>query len=423
MRPNAPPKFNSRQASASRDIVTDLELITPMLGGGHTAGAIDRLQPWRASEVKAQLRFWWRALRPLDTTAADLRQREIALFGGPGAGGDDEGKASSVTVLLSVTKAQEPKLARGNDRAANAGCPAYGIRLLLQETEASLEVLAEARGQLSLRFHQAASDLQVGEVRLAFLAWLFFGGIGARTRRGFGSVFSPTWSTKGNWDELLATFNRSSGTASATPSWPSLHDCLLYQGHSGPKVSASTLWCDLVQALGTFRQGPRIGRASGTGNRPGRSFWPEADSIRNEIRFHHHAHPVEHPSASPGWFPRTAFGMPLAIVFKGNHGIDPDGTAMLQPIDGDRWPSSLILKTVSFADAPSQQIGLWLSQAPPDFAMKWNGRPNHPPPLPATAKADAFSGKTLRAQGRIPIESGIHPIAAFAKHADLKAIL
>ena len=40
----------------------DVELITPLLGGGVIPKVVDEVCWLRASEVKAGLRFWWRAL-------------------------------------------------------------------------------------------------------------------------------------------------------------------------------------------------------------------------------------------------------------------------------------------------------------------------------------------------------------------------
>ncbi|MEM3342380.1 MAG: type III-B CRISPR module RAMP protein Cmr1, partial [Thermoplasmata archaeon] len=38
----------------------EIELITPMVGGGVEAGEVDPEMPVRASEIKGHLRFWWR---------------------------------------------------------------------------------------------------------------------------------------------------------------------------------------------------------------------------------------------------------------------------------------------------------------------------------------------------------------------------
>lgn len=39
------------------------KLITPLFGGGVEAGVNDPITPIRASGIRGQLRFWWRAIR------------------------------------------------------------------------------------------------------------------------------------------------------------------------------------------------------------------------------------------------------------------------------------------------------------------------------------------------------------------------
>ena len=39
------------------------KLITPLYGGGVEAGKTDSVTPIRGTEIRGQLRFWWRAMR------------------------------------------------------------------------------------------------------------------------------------------------------------------------------------------------------------------------------------------------------------------------------------------------------------------------------------------------------------------------
>src|SRR5439155_3502684 len=102
------------------------------------------------------------------------------------------------------------------------------------------------------------------EVESAFKAWVAFGGLGARTRRGCGAVHCET-------------------TASELPQLPAK----VFIGT--PKSNAIEAWKEAVKAYRDFRQSPRGRRHDKTINTmkgpkliqvPRRSHWPEADSIR-----------------------------------------------------------------------------------------------------------------------------------------------
>lgn len=424
-RPKPPSRFDHRRLDDWLEHRLHIKTITPMIGGGHTAGRIDRLQPWRASEVKGQLRFWWRALQSHTMAPAELRERETRLFGGPGRGGDDEGHASLLQIgvcspEVSTENIDQARTEVRNDRGRrrrishDAGCPAYGVRVLLQDEKVSIEVLkAGAAGKLNIRISSRATDDQVREVRLALLAFIFFGGLGARTRRGFGSVHSPELSTKANWDELLASFARVDASTSGDSAWPSLHRSHLFAHSAQANADTAGLWHELIQGLGGYRQTPGLGRAHGT-RTPGRSYWPEADAIRTHLRFYREEHPIEHPDA---WFPRAAFGLPLMIAFKQNGDIDPQGSATLYPEGAERWPSPLFLKVVTFTDAPPMKLAVWLNQRIPTLGMKWGQTPQVA--AGGFIGPDDFKKRVLRAEGRRVIERGVHPIDGLVKHLNL----
>ena len=89
-----------------------------------------------------------------------------------------------------------------------------------------------------------------------------------------------------------------------------------------------------------------MGRNQGLGNRPGRSRWPEADTIRRATNTHAPMHKPEHPV--DGFYPRAAFGLPLVFHFKDKNEGDPRGqdsdSLVLNPEGHDRMASPLILR-------------------------------------------------------------------------------
>ena len=89
-------------------------------------------------------------------------------------------------------------------------------------------------------------------------------------------------------------------------------------------ADAEGAWKEAIEKLRMFRQGVEVGRNPGVQpNRPGRSRWPEADSIR-EITGHHSAgHTPTHPARLA--FPRAVFGLPIITHYNNNH-EPPDTT-------------------------------------------------------------------------------------------------
>jgi CRISPR/Cas system CMR-associated protein Cmr1 (group 7 of RAMP superfamily) len=126
-----------------------------------------------------------------------------------------------------------------------------------------------------------------------------------------------------------------------------------------------------------MRQGEGVGRnMRGDAGRPGRSFWPEADSVRSVERQGKRdwwKHDVKHPSVSPttteGFYPRAAFGLPLQLKFRGE--TDPEEAYQVLPKDKplDRWPSPIHLKVVKLSDGSLRRLCLVLNARIPDLAL------------------------------------------------------
>lgn len=174
--------------------------------------------------------------------------------------------------------------------------------------------------------------------------WASFGGIGARTRRGMGSVKVPELQPVSDEDLTKAKVK------------------LAKQGtnHS----SAKNAWEAAITRLRDFRQGAGIGRNHGSGRIPaGRSRWPEADSIRDITGCHFQSTAKTHAPAHPARiaFPRAVFGLPIITHFKDGPPnrardedkprFDPEDTTLLPILENEtttrnRLASPLILKAM-----------------------------------------------------------------------------
>jgi CRISPR-associated protein Cmr1 len=335
-----------RAATASEGRTLSVRLVTPMFGGGVLAGEVDREMPVRVSAIRGQLRFWWRVACTAPSQGDDSSQqfsREIAIWGGISQTGPTASLAAmriTTWEALSCEAAhryQENPKRPGTPKALPVVAPwAAGYALFSAQGKRSSDgrrveeapkvlALPGLGFQLSVRLDEQLTAQQRQEVDLALRWWASFGGVGARTRRGLGAVLVEGLPPV-NSDEVQAVGGR------------------LALGR--PAATVNDAWKHAISLLRDFRQAAGVARNPGSEpNRPGRSLWPEADSLRalsgrSDPR---HANPV----VDVNGFPRAAFGLPLVFHFKDK--LDPDDH-VLEPADAapdrkrERMASPLILR-------------------------------------------------------------------------------
>lgn len=285
-----------------------------MYGGGVEAGKFDCSLPIRPSALRGQLRFWWRLLNGAGQTPQDIFSAESSLWGGISGKGP---QASQVTVQVKAEPVENRQLAE----KSNADVPDYALIL---DSVKDLALLRPGyKFELTLHFNRKVTPPQRDQVIEALRWWASIAGVGSRTRRGLGAV-----RVTGDTAELKPV---SAEEVQSQGGW------MVLRGPTGG--DALRAWKEAVGALKRFRQGPGVGRNSGTGNRPGRSRWPEPDTIRRRTKHHAPAHAPQHPV--DGFYPRAAFGLPIVFHFK-DHGDPKDKT--LVPDGRDRMASPLILR-------------------------------------------------------------------------------
>jgi CRISPR-associated protein Cmr1 len=370
--------------------------VTPILGGGSIPGESDP-EGLRGPSLRGHLRFWWRATAGARSASpADLLQRETALFGG--------------LVPDAVRSAVEVRVQRGPGEPSFpvAGSGPSDLDDLKYAIWPALQGPAEARpswrlpGEVFEVRVRAPAD-RIEELRVALRAWILFGGIGGRTRRGLGAItvdgdtdaraaWLPTALTRaalaaafGGGDPLQAIPAR---TATEMPVLAGAGLLTAAQPAAGSDPARSA-WGTSIGWLQRFRQGegassrdPRAARERGADSeRPGRSNWPEPD----KIRLHFKTHPPEHAprhNRIPVW-PRAALGLPIQVRFQGrkrrqqqaNGGFfqpaepGPSELVWADAVDGslhDRLASPLILKPIGLADGRFVAAALWLERAYPE---------------------------------------------------------
>ena len=294
----------TRSSAGSERVVTArCTLVTPMYGGGVKAGEVDRDMPIRASALRGQLRFWWRLLHGAGKKPVDLFIAESALWGGISS---TRPQASRVMLQVKCAPVGEQQLVTRSELAKSKppSFPTYA--LVLERKDDPTLLNAGYSFELVLLFRKTVTLLQQEEVLEALRWWASFAGVGARTRRGLGAVKTAS-------DDIRLT-PVTAEEVEARGGW-------MVVGQ--PESNAIKAWKKAVDALQCFRQGAGVGRNSGQGKHPGRSRWPEADTIRRLTRTHAPAHKPEHPV--DGFYPRAAFGLPLVFHFKDKHKGDPKG--------------------------------------------------------------------------------------------------
>lgn len=360
--PTSPRRGGGGSARAVRRLEVPVAVVTPLFGGGPVAGDNDPVTPVRGAAVRGHLRFWWRATRGAEARdAEELRAREGAVWG-------TTDRTSPVTVRVHPTERgravqcaryewQERRRKWSSLPEFTKGYPPYVLFPFKgdkppvdspdarpqEEPKKAIEGLAFT---LVLEYPEELEQ----DVLAAVWAWVNFGGLGARTRRGCGSLYSPLFSPKRGADvhawyaESIRRYGlRPANQASEARDWPTLPQPsrVLVKAQQGE--TPVDAWNLAVEMLRRFRQGVGLGRNQGADGRPGRSRWPEADTLRRlTCSAPTHAQPV---TGKVDGFPRAELGLPIIFHFK--DAGDPPDAELLPPGGKTRMASPLIIKALA----------------------------------------------------------------------------
>jgi len=331
----------------------EIEMLTPVYGNGVDGGMLDLARPFQAKSIRGQLRNWWRFL-VLPTTSirevgsGETLAREGEVFG-------NQKFASPFKLVIDSVKIAgvrrfEPDKAYGfQDRF---GPEIYAL-FSAKQNEAPLLLAEGSSFRLTVKWISDTAHIsRIREIerirrdpkttdprdavpadcftpvevrdqlKKAIWCWLNFGGVGGRTRRGVGACH-----TKHPDFQLFVGDN--------VLRYPVVSGTSIYLG--APAGDSMRAWNQVVSQYQSFRQKqrgpmhPKPKRDGGTVPVPGRSFWPEPDSIRHimgcslkavngpsatqpEIDSHDHSRPVVPVETIPG-FPRAALGLPIMFQF------------------------------------------------------------------------------------------------------------
>ncbi len=338
----------------------EVQVVTPMFGGGVVAGEPDPVTLIRPSSIRGHLRFWWRATRGAAfATAKDLKQREVQIFG-------DTTNPSPVIVEVRITSPgtakpcaflppgkQFPKFADDH--------PGYVLFPFQGNAKKNIPISSGTNGtkfDLRIVCPSQARD----EVNAAVWGWINFGGLGARTRRGCGTLSCPTFSPSNGQPETIRQWmldaKKHLADGATFGLFPTGFHCVLV---ASGEPKPMTAWNRAINAFRDFRQGAGIGR-NGT---QGRSYWPEPETIRRLTGQRLPKHQPQSGVIPNDGFPRAEFGLPILFHFKDGASDnrtqqkDPRETELYPIVNGQRcgrMASPLVIKALAAADGTALSL-------------------------------------------------------------------
>lgn len=333
--------------SASIQKTYEIEVVTPMFGGGVDAGNNDESKLIRETSIRGSLRFWYRAtVGAKFQTPAELFQEESKIFGTTDA-------PSKLGVRVSRIQAKAPE-SYGNLNPGIGAPLGYALFPFAQNGDSPERSGRRVTFKLTLSYPKECEET----INVALWAWFNFGGIGARTRRGCGALYCKEFAPRRNENRVVWTQEFASaalnGATNIVRKWPTLGSVFRRPDVCDPQKA----WTEGVADYRHYRQGLDFARNRGqNGSRPGRSFWPEPDALRKITRQNapQHAPYPERPIA----FPRAELGAPIVFHFKDR--TDPKDVN-LQPVGYERAGSPIIVKPLVFDDKTAAPCVVFLNE-------------------------------------------------------------
>lgn len=330
----------------------DIEVITPLFGGGYDTRTVDTDMPIRASGVRGHLRFWWRATRGAEYESADdLWQRESEIWGST----KNPSQVIVEIIMESYGKSypfvNTPK-GKGQPVFEN-NHPQYAL-FPFQENKSEGLPAANCTSDISFKLKLSYPEQMELDIKTAVKAWVNFGGVGARTRRGCGALYceelAPGYghSIGKFYGDYLDSFGFKSPNEKK---WPTLPEKILVNDGANDPLKC---WSDLVGLMQEYRKTRK--------DKVQCSKWPETKIVRQKLS--NPDYNIENRLEKS--FPRAEFGLPIIFNFKDPG--DDSKTAELYPlVDGEnkkRMASPIILRPLKCVKDNTRGIIMRLNTPP-----------------------------------------------------------
>ncbi len=257
-----------------------ISVVTPLFGGGVEAGEPDETLPIRGTSIRGQLQFWWRGTRGAGfSTREELFARHAEVWG-------TAERASPVEMDIRNVVASQERSCASYEWNPKARQGQGGWRLIWDPLFAgSLPyVLFPFQGQQPRSRHESAEEAPAHfietasfrarfrypaslreDVETAVWAWVNFGGLGARTRRGCGALLCEELAPRGVNDLQRWFRNGSLNGERNVRDWPTMSTSILI---GSPPEASLDAWKRIIGLLQAFRQGEGIARNPKTQGEP-----------------------------------------------------------------------------------------------------------------------------------------------------------
>lgn len=184
------------------ELIANLRIVTPAFVGGATPDTAELRPP----TIKAQLRFWWRALAlgRLDCDLARVQVEEDRLFGSTRSGqGQFLISVHRDGPLNILKKGKVLQISNGNTVGPGARYLGYGVMEAFASRKKGTKegqltrpcIKAPLTFSVSCRFRPARNSEDRAHLErcreqlvAAIKAWTLFGAMGSKARKGYGSV-------------------------------------------------------------------------------------------------------------------------------------------------------------------------------------------------------------------------------------------
>lgn len=370
--PKSPPPVSRNEKPGWVTQIRKYKVITPLYGGGEETQKADSITTVRAPEVRGHLRFWWRATRGgvFNGDLPEMKRRENEIWGASAT--KDETSQSKVVIVIRNADsgvadhpfevvdnaAGRPQVRARSGSSANpyAAFPLQPEQQGLKKGMETKSVRNNVAFTLEIQYHKDYKE----DLTAALWAWEYFGGLGARTRRGFGALQclevdgtpEPLKSSQ-ELEEFLFKEIKSNSIQNGVwhPGVPHLSNDIKRYRVTQAQTDSLGAWKNLIDSLKKFRQSRRDGAER---NRPGRSYWSEPEAIRTLANQRHPNHQPLLPVINK--FPRAKFGLPIIFHFKDANRHNPNDPrsdprdTSLQGLSNDRLASPLILRPITCSD-------------------------------------------------------------------------
>ena len=284
-------------------IEADYNIVTPMFIGGGDKQEAPEIRP---PSVKGALRFWWRALQwgaclnsqNQDVSAAlkELHKQEAELFG---AAAKDEAYGQGLC-RIKLKNIQSKGIEKGWPKNNDAGAGFLGFGLdATQSGEPHRIAISQGSFTVCLMLKSKISTEQINQLKDTLVLWGLLGGLGSRSRRGFGSVAIKRLNDQDfdfkhsdNYYKCINNLLKTTALAPAIPLFTAINEAMQI-AQAGQHKDYRRLMDQLGTQYKLARQDTGKGRAKAPFGLPLAGNRGVADESRRSSPLLMHIHPID----------------------------------------------------------------------------------------------------------------------------------